>query len=252
MSDLKGKVALVTGAGRGIGEAVARKFAEAGAKVVLAARSASEIEAVAESIKAAGGQAESVVCDVARYESMAAAAALAKARFGGLDILINNAGVAEPIATLEQSDPDAWRDAVAVNLLGVYHGLRAALPELRRSQGVVVNISSGAAHRPLEGWGAYCAAKAGAAMLTQQAALETDGSGVRVYGFSPGTADTRMQEVIRASGINPVSQMRKEEHAHPAVPAQVIVWLCGKAAADLNGRELSIHDPELRQRAGLP
>ena len=114
-----------------------------------------------------------------------------------------------------------------------------------------MNVSSGAAHHPLEGWGAYCASKAALAMLTRQCALEAGDKGVRVYGFAPGTVDTQMQEMIRASGLNRVSLMRPEDHAPAHEPAQAMTWLCSTEAADLAGQELSVRDPELRRRAGI-
>ena len=127
-------------------------------------------------------------------------------RLGGLDILINNAGVIDPIAEIATSDPAAWARNISINLIGAYNVVRAVLPGmLAGGGGSIVNVSSGAAYRPLEGWSAYCAGKAGLAMLTQAIALETAGKGIRVFGFSPGTIDTEMQVKIRASGMN-VSQ----------------------------------------------
>jgi NAD(P)-dependent dehydrogenase (short-subunit alcohol dehydrogenase family) len=94
-------------------------------------------------------------------------------RLGSIDILVNNAGIIEPIGTLVQSDPAAWARSIEVNLVGAYHTARATLPRmLEACKGTVINISSGAAHRPLEGWSAYCSAKAGLAMLTNAIALE--------------------------------------------------------------------------------
>jgi NAD(P)-dependent dehydrogenase (short-subunit alcohol dehydrogenase family) len=116
---------------------------------------------------------------------------------------------------------------------------------------VVVNVSSGAAHQPLEGWSAYCAGKAGLAMLTQSMALELGPLGVRVFGLQPGTVFTQMQEKVRASGINPVSRIDPADHPPADDPARAIAWLCGEAAAELAGRELSIRDHELRTAVGL-
>jgi NADP-dependent 3-hydroxy acid dehydrogenase YdfG len=156
--NLTDKTALITGASRGIGEATARKLAACGANVVLAARSEKDIARIAGEI---GPQAAAVVCDVANYADVAAAVAFATRKFGGLDILVNNAGLIDPIARLADSDPDAWGRVVDVNVKGVYHGIRAALPVMQaRRGGVIVNISSGAASSPLEGWSHYCAASA--------------------------------------------------------------------------------------------
>jgi NAD(P)-dependent dehydrogenase (short-subunit alcohol dehydrogenase family) len=165
---------------------------------------------------------------------------------------VNNAGVIEPISTLETCEPDAWTQNIVVNLVGVFHCLRAILPHFRQSGGgIIINLSSGAAHRPLEGWSAYCAAKAGVAMLTRSVALEAGDCGVRVYGFQPGVVDTDMQGLIRNSGLSEVSKLPREQLADPSEPARVIAWLCTDEAADLAGKELSIGDQQLRRRAGL-
>ena len=143
MDDLKGKTAIVTGASRGIGAATARELAGLGVNVVLVARSEGEIAGIADEIVKAGGKAAAVALDVARYVDVRAAADTAVERFGRLDILVNNAGLIEPIAHLAESDPAAWNLVVDVNLKGVYHGLRAALPVMvGQGAGVVVNISS--------------------------------------------------------------------------------------------------------------
>jgi NAD(P)-dependent dehydrogenase (short-subunit alcohol dehydrogenase family) len=105
----------------------------------------------------------------------------------GLDILVNNAGVIEPISDIAASDPAAWARNISVNLVGAYNAVRAVLPGMLAggAGGTIVNVSSGAAFRPLEGWSAYCSGKAGLAMLTRAVALETAGRGVRVFGFAP-------------------------------------------------------------------
>jgi NAD(P)-dependent dehydrogenase (short-subunit alcohol dehydrogenase family) len=252
MSELTGKSALVTGAGRGIGRATVERLAAAGAKVTLAAQSAHEIERLAEEIRGRGGEVEAVVTDVADYAAVTETVAHMERCFGHIDILINNAGIIEPIAPLAESDPEIWERCIAVNLVGAYHVVRAVLPSMiAAGEGVVVNVSSGAASHALEGWSGYCAAKAGLAMLTRSLALELEGSGVRVYGFRPGTVNTGMQAVIRASGMGEIARMRPEDHPPPEDPARVMVWLCGAAAAGLNGRELDVRDPELRRAAGL-
>ena len=117
--------------------------------------------------------------------------------------------------------------------------------------GTIVNVSSGAALRPLEGWSAYCSGKAGLAMLTQAIALETQGKGIRVFGFQPGTTDTDMQVLIRASGINQISQIPRENLTPVAHPATAIVYLCTAAADDLHGKEFSLRDDAFRARLNL-
>jgi NAD(P)-dependent dehydrogenase (short-subunit alcohol dehydrogenase family) len=166
--------------------------------------------------------------------------------------LVNNAGVIEPIGALAETDPDAWKRSIEVNLVGAYHTARATLPQmLEAGNGTVINVSSGAAHRPLEGWGAYCAGKAGLAMLTEAIALECADAGIRAFGLAPGVVDTDMQATIRASGINRISQIRQIDLAPVGHPAAAIYYLCTAAADDLVGKELAPTDPDFRRRVGL-
>ena len=214
--DLTGTTAIVTGASRGIGEATVRHLAALGAHVVLAARSAEAIERIAEEIAAAGGTATAMPADMADHRAVSALVAAATGATGRLDLLVNNAGLIDPIARIADSDPDAWGHAIDVNVKGVYHGLRHALPVMQsQGSGTIVNISSGAANSALEGWSHYCASKAAVLRLTGVAYKEASASGVRVVGLSPGTVATAMQRAIRASGINPVSQIAWEAHISP-------------------------------------
>ncbi len=253
MSELQGKAAVVTGGSRGIGAATAKILAARGASVVVAARSAAKLDKVVEEIKAAGGLAIGCECDVSDYEDVESAVEMCRLGFGSVDILVNNAGVIEPVARLADSDPDAWGKAIDINVKGVYHGLRAAIPVMEAAGGgVVVNISSGAANRPLEGWSHYCASKAAALMLTQSAHLEVAEHGVRVVGLSPGTVATDMQVVIKASGINPVSQLDPSAHIPAEWVGRAIAWLCTDDAREFDGGDVSLREPEIRRRVGLP
>jgi len=250
--DFDGRIAIVTGASRGIGEATARELAARGAAVLLLARDEAAIERVAAEIEAAGGRALPEVCDVAEWESVEAAVALCEKRLGPPGILVNNAGLIEPIARLADSDPAGWDHTVDVNLKGVYHGLRAVLPGMiARGGGVVVTISSGAATSPLEGWSHYCAAKAAALMLTRCAHLEAAESGVRVTGLSPGTVRTHMQVAIKASGVNPVSALDPSVHVPPEWAAKAVAYLCTDAGAAYAGQDMSLRDPKVRKAIGV-
>ncbi len=252
MHELEGKAAIITGASRGIGAATAAELAAVGAQVVLAARSESTIRHNARVIRDNGGQAEAVACDVSNYKDMQGLISHCESTFGRLDILINNAGVIEPIGHLTTSDADAWGHATDINFKGVYHGMRAALPLMQTQQsGVIVNVGSGAAYSALEGWSHYCAAKAAAAMLTKCAHKEVAASGVRVFGLTPGTVATEMQILIKASGINPVSQMDPSDHIPPEWPARAIAWLCTDKAKTYAGAEVSLKDPAVRELVGL-
>ncbi len=252
MKELQGKTALITGASRGIGAAAARHMAELGMQVVLAARTKHDCETIAEEIRQSGAQALAVECDVASYASMEAAVASAVEAFGAVDILVNNAGIIDPIARLDESDPSGWDQAVDINLKGVYHGLRTVLPGMQtRGNGVIINISSGAAVNAIEGWSHYCATKAGVLALTRCVHKEYAEHGIRCIGLSPGTVATDMQRAIKASGINPVSQMDFSDHIPPEWPARAIAWLCTEAAAEWSGSDFSIKTDEGRKLVGL-
>ena len=161
MQDLRDKAAIITGASRGIGAATARELARCGVAVVLAARNKTAIAALADEISESGGRAIARQCDVADYNDVASLVSSCTEAFGRLDYLVNNAGLIEPIALLADSSPDEWNQVVDVNLKGVYHGLRAAIPVmLEQGGGTVVNISSGAATSAMEGWSHYCCSKA--------------------------------------------------------------------------------------------
>jgi NAD(P)-dependent dehydrogenase (short-subunit alcohol dehydrogenase family) len=252
MAQLLGKSVVLTGASRGIGAAAAEALVAEGAAVLLLARSPEAITALATRLRREGGKVEAMTCDVAEFSQVAGAVARAHEAFGRIDALINNAGVIEPIGPLAGADPRAWAQAVDINLKGVFHGMRAVLPAMRaQGSGVIVNLGSGAAHNPLEGWSHYCAAKAATHMLTRCAHLENRGRGIRVFSLSPGTVATDMQRAIKASGINPVSQMDFASHAPPEDPARALVWLLTDDAAPYAGQEVSLRDPAIRERIGL-
>lgn len=245
---MQDKVVAITGASRGIGAASARVFADAGARVVLLARSRAETQAIAAQI---GDRALAIDCDVADFGSVQAGLAAGVARFGRLDVLINNAGQIDPIAPLADADPGQWGRAIDVNLKGVFHGFRAALPLMRQNGGTILTVSSGAAHSPLEGWSAYSAAKAGVAMLTRAAHLEEAAHGLRIIGLSPGTVATEMQVKIKASGINPVSLLDWSDHIPPDWPARALLWLAGPGGDAHLGTEVKLRDEAIRRAVGL-
>jgi NAD(P)-dependent dehydrogenase (short-subunit alcohol dehydrogenase family) len=252
MAELSGKVAMVTGASRGIGAAAAQALAEAGAAVMLAARNLPQAEANAQRIRDAGGKAFALQCDVSVFADCQRLVHETVLQFASPDILVNNAGVIEPIASVAGGDPLEWARSIEINLIGAYYAVRAVLPGMvERGRGDIINVSSGAALRPQVGWSAYCAGKAGLAMLTRSIDLEHRAAGIRVFGFQPGTTDTDMQVTIRASGINPVSRIPREQLTPVAHPARAIVYLCSNDADDLAGQEVALRDEEFRRRIGL-
>ncbi|MDJ0825000.1 MAG: SDR family NAD(P)-dependent oxidoreductase [Rhodobacter sp.] len=247
--ELTGKAVLITGASRGIGAAAARAFAAAGAQVALVSRGE---EAIADLAGEIGSAALAVPCDVSRFWEVEAAVGACVEAFGSLDVLVNNAGVIEPIAHLAFSDPEGWAHAVDINLKGVYHGMRAALPVmLEAGGGTVLTVSSGAAHGPVEAWSHYCASKAGAAMLTRCVDKEYGTRGIRAMGLSPGTVATQMQREIKASGVNPVSRLEWSDHIPADWPAKALVWMCSAEADGYLGQEISLRDEGIRARIGL-
>ncbi|MEY4983913.1 MAG: hypothetical protein RIR62_2179 [Pseudomonadota bacterium] len=239
---MEGKVVVITGANRGIGAAAVRAFSGAGASVAALSRQPA----------AAEGLVMPLSCDVSDWDQVQRAVAAVLDRWGRIDVLVNNAGVIDPIARLADADPAAWGRTQDINLKGVFHGMKAVIPAMRaQGGGTIITVSSGAATSALEGWSAYCASKAGALMLTQAAHLEEGPHGIRVLGLSPGTVATDMQRVIRASGINPVSRLAWEDHIPPEWPARALVWMCGAAADPWLGRDVRLRDEEVRRAVGL-
>ncbi|MCI0398529.1 MAG: SDR family NAD(P)-dependent oxidoreductase [Chloroflexi bacterium] len=192
------KTVLITGASRGLGAAVARLAAELGASVALNARSAGELAAVAEEIRAAGGRAIAIPGDVSDADNCRFLVKQTIGHFGRLDALVNNAGTVEPIAPLATADPAGWQRNLAVNVLGPMMLVQAALPHLRQSHGRVVNVSSGAAVSPVPGWAAYCAAKGALNQFNRVLAAEEET--ITAVAVRPGVVDTEMQAVIRHEG----------------------------------------------------
>ena len=252
--DLGGRTALVTGASRGIGEAVARRLHVAGANAVLLARTGDDIERVAGDL---GDRALAVTGDVADYASVEAAVAAATDRFGGVDVLVCNAGLMDPISRIVDADPAGWARAVNVNLTGVFHAVRAVLPGMRaRGGGTIVSVSSGAATSALEGWSHYCSSKAGALMLTRCIHKEEAENGIRAVGLSPGTVATDMQRAIRDSGVNPVSKLDWSRHIPAEWVGEAVAWLLTDAARAhpdaAGGGDFSLKTDAGRDAVGLP
>lgn len=247
--DMTSKTVMITGASRGIGAETARVFASAGANVVLLARSQDDIAALAGEI---GTKAIAIPCNVARYGEMSSAVATTIQAFGGVDVLVNNAGVVDPIGHLGATDPDEWGQLIDINVKGVYNGIHAALPVLKSGGGgSILTISSGAAHNAIEGWSAYCASKAAVNMINRSLHLEEGGNGIRAIGLSPGTVATQMQRTIKASGINPVSQLDWDVHIPADWPAKCLLWMCSAEADRYCGEEISLRDESIRKAVGL-
>ena len=247
-NELAGQVAIVTGAGRGIGRATAIAFAQAGAAVTAMARTQSEIDETAALIAKDGGKAIAVAGDVTSEADFARVLADTESRLGAVDVLVSNAGYGGVIGPLWQLDPAEWRRCVEVNLVGPFIGARTVLPGMvARRRGRIINVSSGAALRPMAYDTSYTSSKAGLVRLTETLAVETKEHGVSCFVIGPGIVRTRLQDPI----FNTEAGRKWMPHFGEAVarfgttadvPAALCVTLASGAADALSGRYLAVGD----------
>jgi NAD(P)-dependent dehydrogenase (short-subunit alcohol dehydrogenase family) len=240
-----GKSALVTGASSGIGRATAKALGREGARVVCAGRRQDRLAQTVEAIRAAGGEAVAAAGDVREEAVCARWVESARERFGGLDLLVNAAGVIGS-GSLADTAPGEWDRVMDSNLRSVYLLTRAATAELIRSKGAIVNISSVAGLRPYPGITAYCVSKAGVDQLTRCAALELAPHGVRVNAVNPGVVVTELHTVThavpdyaafleRSKGTHPIGRPGQPEEV-----AALVLYLLGGEAGWITGATMSI------------
>jgi 3-oxoacyl-[acyl-carrier protein] reductase len=209
---LKRQVAVVTGAGRGIGAAIALRLARLGASVVLCGRTLKALQATAESIAKEGGRAEAVTCDVSDLDSVQALAAKVEQTFGGIDILVNNAGIGGFAGPLHEMTPEAWEKILNTNLRGIFYCIRTFAPMMIRGKGGhIVNISSLAGKNPLPNGAAYAASKWGLNGLSYSVAEELRGQNIRVSVVCPGSVDT---ELSPHAGKDSSKMLKPDDVAH--------------------------------------
>ena len=249
MLNLSGKTVLITGASRGIGEAAAKTFVEAGAKVMLTARNADKLENIKRNL---GDCSEYFSGDISDSNIVSELVDFCCAHFGNIDILINNAGTIQPIGLIHEIKPEDWSSVIDTNLKSIFYTTNAVLPKMvKNGDGTILNVSSGAAHNPLTAWSHYCASKAGAAMLTQCLHTEYFEYGIRAIGLSPGTVATQMQREIKESGINQVSALDWSAHIPADWPAKALLWMCSSEADKFVGKEISLRDEVIRRKVNL-
>ena len=256
MAQYSPKVALVTGAGRGIGEAAALELARQGLKVALVARSQSELDRVAARVREMGGTSLSIPFDLAEVEAIEGLVEGIEKELGSVDILINNAAIAGPFGAGWEVDPEAWTHAVEVNLIAPFRLTRAVLPHMRKNNwGRVINISSGAATFPMARGGAYSTTKAALDMISRQFGVELEGSGISVISLYPGIVDTSMQTEIRSQPVEKIgaemSERFKDYHASGSLSTaepvgKIIAGLSGEAGQEFAGKVINISDPAVQ------
>jgi NAD(P)-dependent dehydrogenase (short-subunit alcohol dehydrogenase family) len=222
---LKDKIALITGAGRGIGKAVALDYAREGAKVAICARTGSEIEETAREIEAAGAECLALECDVSQEEPVLKLIGDVEKHFGRIDVLINNAGVMTRPTPITELEVRKWDYTIAVNLRGPFLVTRAVLPiMIRRKSGSIINVSSSIGRSAYANFAAYAASKWGLEGLTQTLAAEVRGRNIRVNSVEPGYVATKLTGY---SGSNPESV------------TEVFVFLGSDESKNVTGRMLS-------------
>jgi NAD(P)-dependent dehydrogenase (short-subunit alcohol dehydrogenase family) len=253
-TDLGGQVALVTGAGRGIGRVFAQALAKAGARVGVVARSVDELAVTVGMIAQEGGRAYAATVDVAHGDGVAAAVRAVEGELGPIDLLVNNAGVWGPLGAMWEVDPDEWWQAISINLRGAFLCSHAVLPGMiERRRGRIINIGS---HAGVFRWphaSAYAISKAAIIKLTENLAAETRRYGVSVFTLNPGIVTIgltdqamAMADVPDSPGARAAAWIRGEVAAGRAVApergAELVLALASGRADALSGRYLTVHD----------
>ncbi len=243
MFELKGKVAIVTGSGRGIGAAIAKTLAKAGAKVVVTSRHENEYTAVVAEIKKEGGEAWGATCDVSNEEDVKALIDKTVKKYGSLDIMVNNAGVFEQVP-VDQMDTAFWKKVQGPDLDGVFFCTKYAALQMRKKKwGRIINLSSVAGIRGSEGSAAYCAAKFGVRGITKSSAMDLAQYGITVNAICPGLIDTVMTKMFTSDKKILAEMLQPVPAGRVGVPqdiANAALYLASEEASYVTGTELVV------------
>ena len=235
---LQGKTALVSGAASGIGEAIARLFAENGAKVVLTDIDTDAGKKIVAEIKKAGGKAIFLKADASKPKDNEKAVKKAIDKYGSLDVAVNNAGIGGPQAPVGEYEIEAWQQVIGLNLSGVFYGMRYQIPQMaKQKSGVILNMASVLGQAGTQGSPAYVAAKHGVVGLTKAAALEYATAGIRVNAIGPGyiktpllTENLSKKQLKQIEALHPIGRLGEAEEI-----AELALWLASDKASFVTG-----------------
>ena len=252
---LAGKVAVITGAGRGIGRAIALAYAREGARLVLAARNEPELEEAVGAVEEAGAEAVAIRTDVTSQIATVRLARRAVDRFGRIDILVNNAGISGPVGPLQDNDIADWVDTINVNLTGTFLVCRAVVPVMiEQGGGTIINLSGAGVANAWSNMSAYCSSKAAVVRLTEVLAQELEGKGITVNALGPGSVHTsmweRMTDQAAEAGAEFIHELGQRVLSGGGAPiddcAELAVWLASEESGGLSGRIISAAADDFR------
>jgi 3-oxoacyl-[acyl-carrier protein] reductase len=247
MSRLKDKVSIVTGAGRGIGKAIALAFAHEEADVVVVSRSFSEVEETSNQIKALGRRSLPLKVDISKEDNVEKMSKTVLQEFGKIDILVNNAGILGPIGPLIENDVEHWTETIKVNLIGTFLCCKAIIPVMiRQHRGKVINLSGGGATYPRPCFSAYAASKTAVVRLTETLAEEVKQFNIQVNAIAPGAVNTHLHDAVLFAGevagekaLVEVKKVKETGGTPSIVPAALAVFLASDESDGLTGKLIS-------------
>ena len=245
---LKKKICLITGARTGIGLSIGLTLDKNGHRVIFSGRKINDCNDTVNQLVADGFEAVEAPIDLSNLSSLKTQTETALSIWGSIDILINNGAVIEPISLIEKLDVQNFENAVRVNYLAPSLLISYCWNNFVKNQGKVINILSGASVNPIEGWTAYCSTKAALHMINQQTHLEGNKYGITSIGISPGMVDTEMQGKIRASGVNQISKVKKEDLINTKKTGLFALWCASPEANEFSGEMISENAPQVKAK----